>query len=138
MQPDHYKAHIDLANLLIAARDLKQAQEHTDLLLDKNPNDPQTHIVVGNLLAAREDFPGAIQEVQKAITLAPDRADSYMNLALLQMRVNQPDAAETNFKKAVELNPKAMNAQLALGSYYQSRNRTMLTYRSGQPSLSKS
>ena len=78
---------------------------------------------IANLLAARADFPAAIKEIQKAIALAPDRADSYTNLALLQMRINQPDAAEANFKKAVELNPKAMSAQLALGSYYQSRSR---------------
>ena len=41
LQPENYKAHIDLANLLTAGRDLKQAQEQTDLLLEKNPNDPQ-------------------------------------------------------------------------------------------------
>jgi len=41
----------------------------------------------------------------------------------LQIRANQTDAAEANFKKAVSLNPKAMSALLALGSYYQSRSR---------------
>src|SRR6266576_7269330 len=35
LQPDNYQAHIDIANLLIAGHDLKQAQEHTDLLLAK-------------------------------------------------------------------------------------------------------
>src|ERR1019366_6793095 len=31
--------------------------------------------------------------------------------------------AEANFKKATEVDPKAVNAQLALGGFYQSRNR---------------
>src|SRR5438094_10459175 len=39
------------------------------------------------------------------------------------MRTKESEAAEKNFQKAVDLNPQAMNAQLALGSYYQSRNR---------------
>src|SRR5690349_24731061 len=38
LDPEHWQAHIDVANLLIAGHDLKQAQEHTDLLLAKQPN----------------------------------------------------------------------------------------------------
>ena len=33
-----------------------------------------------------------------------------------------PDAAEKDFKTAAQVDPKAMNAQLALGAFYQSRN----------------
>src|SRR5580704_10993204 len=50
LQPENYQAHIDLANLLIAGRDLKQAQEQTDLLLAKQPENPQTHVAIANLL----------------------------------------------------------------------------------------
>src|SRR6266568_8384575 len=46
LQPGNYKAHVDIANLLIAGGQVKMAQEHTDLLLDKQPNDPDTHLVV--------------------------------------------------------------------------------------------
>jgi tetratricopeptide (TPR) repeat protein len=44
-------------------------------------------------------------------------------LALFQLRSNQPNDAEENFKKAIEVDPKSMNAQLAMGGFYQSRNR---------------
>ena len=47
----------------------------------------------------------------------------YLLLAIFQLRSNLPDQAEDNFKKATEVDPKAMNAQLALGGFYQSRNR---------------
>ncbi len=123
IQPENYEAHIDLANLLIAGHDLKQAQEHTDLVLQKAPNNPQAHVAAANLLAAQNDLPDAMKEVQKAIELSPGEWEPYLNLAMFQMRSNQADAAETNFKKAIELNPKAMNAELALGAYYESRNR---------------
>jgi cytochrome c-type biogenesis protein CcmH/NrfG len=50
--------------------------------------------------------------MQKALQLDPARSDSYLNLAMLQMRGQQWDAAEASFKKAVELNPKSANALL--------------------------
>src|SRR5205807_10019161 len=50
-------------------------------------------------------------------------SESYLNMALLQLRSDLPDQADVNFKKAADLDPKGMNAQLALGSFYQSRNR---------------
>src|SRR5208282_1269755 len=55
----------------------------------------------------------------------PNRADSYLNLALLQLHAKLPDQAEISFKKAAELGPKEMNVQVALGGFYQSRNRLL-------------
>ena len=55
--------------------------------------------------------------MQKAIALDPSDWDLYLNLALMQMKNHQPDAAETNFKKAVELNPRAPTARLMLGTF---------------------
>ncbi len=113
LQPGNYKAHVDIANLLIAGGQVKMAQEHTDLLLDKQPNDPDTHLVVANLLAAEQRFDQAIAETQKAIALAPDRGDFYLNLALLQTKSNQPEAAEINYKKAINFKANAANPHLA-------------------------
>src|ERR1700685_2017875 len=76
LQPENYQAHIDIANLLIASgrpEVIGRAKEHTDLLLAKQPNDPQVHESVASLLAAQEDFTGAIQEMQKAISFGPNR-----------------------------------------------------------------
>jgi tetratricopeptide (TPR) repeat protein len=123
LQPENFQARIDIANLLIADREPKKAQEHIDLLLQKDGDDPQVHEAAANLLSAEADYHGAVLQMQKAISLAPGRWESHLNLGLLQMRVNQPDSAEVSFKRAVELGPTAMGAQLALGSYYQSRSR---------------
>jgi tetratricopeptide (TPR) repeat protein len=123
LQPENYQAHIDIANLLIADHEASKAKEHIDLLLQKDANDPQVHEAAANLLSAEADYSGAVQQMQKAIALAPNRWESYLNLGLLQMRTNQPDPAEVSFKKAVELSPSSMSAQLALGGYYQSRGR---------------
>jgi tetratricopeptide (TPR) repeat protein len=102
---------------------LSTAAEHTRLLLEKQPNDPQSHIVQAKLLSAQGDLPGAVKEVQKAIDLAPSRGDSYLGLAVLQMKMGEDAKAEPNFKKAAELDPRSSSAQLALGRYYQEANR---------------
>ena len=40
LRPDHYRAHIDLANLLVASHSLDRAKEHLDLLATKDAADP--------------------------------------------------------------------------------------------------
>jgi tetratricopeptide (TPR) repeat protein len=132
LTPDNYHAHTDLANLLVTVRNpdgspsldaLKQAKTHLDLLRDKQPNNPDTHEAWSNYYAAQNNLTAAIQEAQQTINLDPKRSESYLLLALLQLRSNMTDQAEANFKKAVQVDPSAINAQLALGGFYQSHNR---------------
>src|SRR5438105_4640343 len=126
MQPENYPARLDMANLLIAfgkAGSLSEAKEHVDFLLAKRPNDPEAHIALANWNAAQGDLEPALQEMRKAVELGPDRSESYLDLALLQFRANQPDLAEANFKQAVSHDPKSVNAQMALGGFYQARGR---------------
>ncbi len=132
LAPDNYRAHADLANLLVTVRNpdgspvvdtMKQALDHLNLLRKKDPDSPLTHEAWSNYDAAEGKLSDAIQEAQQAIALDPNRSDSYLMLALLELRADQPDQAELNFNKATKADPKAMNAQLALGGFYQSRNR---------------
>jgi cellulose synthase operon protein C len=121
LQPGNYEARLDLANLLIAGGDLKQAQAEVQLLSEKRPDDPQVHLALAHLRTAQENFPDAIQELQKVIALEPAAGGPYLDLGVLQLKTNQFDSAETSFKKAINCTPKAITPRLALGSYYQSR-----------------
>jgi len=126
LDPENYRAHTDLANLLLTFRNpdnLREAKTHLDLLREKQPNAPETHEAWANYDSAQNNLPAAIQEMQQAIQADPSRSESYLLLAIFQMGSNLPDQAEASFKKAVEVDPKAMNAQIALGGFYQSRNR---------------
>src|SRR5205823_12182683 len=101
----------------------KEAQVHTDLLQQKQPNSPDTHIAIANLLNRQQKTAQALAEMQKALSLGPDRGDAYLDLAVLQGEANQPDAAEANYKKAIELKAPGANPRLALAAFYQSRSR---------------
>ena len=132
LTPDNYRAHTDIANLLVTVRNpdgsvsqdaLKQAKPHLDLIREKVPNSPETHEAWANYYAAQNDLPSATQEAEQAINRDPGRSESYLLLAILQIRSNLPDKAEASLKRAAETDPKSMNAQLALGGFYQSHNR---------------
>jgi tetratricopeptide (TPR) repeat protein len=132
LAPDNYRARIDMANLLVTARNadgspngdyLKQARVQLDFLHEKQPQNPEVFEAWANYYSAQNNLGAAMQEMQKGVAADPGRSESYLNLALLQLRSNLPDQAEVNFKKAAQLDSKAMNAQLALGGFYQSRNR---------------
>ncbi len=123
LNPDNFQAHVDVANLLISNQQPKDAQPHLDFLREKQPDSPDTHEAWANFYAVQGNLGAAMQEMQRGIASDPGRSESYLNLALLQLRSNLLDQAEANFKKAAETGPKAMNAQLALGGFYETVKR---------------
>jgi tetratricopeptide (TPR) repeat protein len=94
-----------------------------DWLIQRHPNDATSHAVAADLLAARGSFPTALEEAEKAVSLDPVSGDLFSKLALLELRNNQPESAETNFKKAVDLSPRAIGPRLMLANFYQARGR---------------
>ena len=132
LAPDNYRAHTDLANLLLTVRGadgapspeyLSQAKIHLDLLRARQPDNSETHEAWANYDAVQNKLPAALQEMQQAIAADPQKPELYLLMALLQIRANQPDQGEISLQKAIALDPKSMNAQMALGGFYQSRNR---------------
>src|SRR6202021_3526727 len=117
LAPDNYRAHIDLANLLVTARSqegssnddyLKPQRGHLDLLHEKQPQNPEVFEAWANYYAAQNNAGAAMQEMQKGIAADPTRSESYLNLAILQLRSNLLDQPKTNFKKPPDLNPTRM------------------------------
>lgn len=131
LAPDNYRARLDLANLLISAQNpdgsneeyLKQAREQLDVLREKEPQDPEVFQAWADYYAASNNLGAALLEMQKGIAANPNRAESYLELALLQSRSNLLDQAEASFKKAADVDPKGTNAHVLLGGFYQMHNR---------------
>jgi tetratricopeptide (TPR) repeat protein len=123
IKPDYYEAQLDLTNLLVLARQLNQAKEHLDLLVEKWPGKPDVFIARANYDAAMNNTAAALADMQQAIKLDSSRSESYLTLAMIQAHGQQWDDAEGNFKRAVELAPKSTNALISLGNFYQTRGR---------------
>jgi len=123
LQPANTKAQLELGNLLLAAKQFKQAQFWAETVLGHDASSADAHVLLANADAALENIEDSLREMQKAIELAPDQPRSYLNLAILQLGAKDAAAAEGNFQKAISLDSKSVTPILALGNFYRSQKR---------------
>lgn len=123
LQPTNTKAELELGGLLLAAKQFNQAQFWAQTVLGHDANSADAHVLLANADAALENIDESLQEMQKAIEIAPDQPRSYLNLAILQLDAKDASAAEQNFQKAISLDSKSITPRLALGNFYRSRKR---------------
>ena len=62
LNPNNYAAQLEMANMLVASRQLKDAQSHLDVLHEKQPDSPDTHIAWANFYAAKDDMKMCIRD----------------------------------------------------------------------------
>ncbi|MBZ5647041.1 MAG: tetratricopeptide repeat protein [Acidobacteriia bacterium] len=122
IQPRNWKAHIDTGNLMLAAGELSGARDNAEVVLDNVPDDVDARVLLAKVHAARGDTDRAMTEMQKAVLIDPNRADSYIDLALIEQGA-KPAQAEQDFKKGLELNPKSLIGAVAIAGFYQQQRR---------------
>jgi Tfp pilus assembly protein PilF len=123
LQPGNYETRIELANLLILGRNLPEANDQVELLLQQRPDDPAVHSLNSSLLAAQGKLADAIGEMQRTVFLDPGRWQFYLSLAILQTQDHQLGAAEASLRKVIELDPSSSQARILLGNAFQSQGR---------------
>jgi tetratricopeptide (TPR) repeat protein len=121
LDPKNLDAELQLATLLIASRQYDEAELAAEKVIAAAPNNARAHAILGEKDAADRDWPGAIRELQLAITLDPGQVKDYARLAAVYKRTEQPLAAEAVFRKAIAANPKSLQAHVNLGQFYFSR-----------------
>src|SRR5246127_1320884 len=77
LAPENFKAQISMGNLLLGAGQFDQAQQRADLVLQKDPNNVDAHILRATALAKLQETDASLKEMQAAIELNPERAPSY-------------------------------------------------------------
>ncbi len=80
--------------------------------------DPSRIDIRNNLAGVLEvtDRPAAIREYLELIAMAPNFEYAYLNLGIALIHSGEPKEAETELRKAVELDPSDANAYMNLGS----------------------
>jgi tetratricopeptide (TPR) repeat protein len=106
----------------------KQARALLDRQLQSNPNDPQLNWLAARIHRAFGDIPGAINYAQKAVQLAPQKADYRLTLAELQGRLAQQSSVlkqamlarsiHKELETAFQLEPSNLDARWGLLQYY--------------------
>ena len=78
------------------------------------PNSPQFHSALSQVLGASGNIAAAIEEQKTALQLDDGDADGWNNLGVLELRTGQTSAAREDFEHALRLQPEHPQAKANL------------------------
>ena len=111
-------AGVDAANVAPQSpASLDQAIAELRAALEKKPDEPEGWRLLGQSLAAQQDFAGALDAYARALKLAPDDADLLVETAQVRMLSQRKADTETfaMLSRALELQPNHQRARWFLG-----------------------
>ncbi|MBC7930826.1 MAG: tetratricopeptide repeat protein, partial [Rubrivivax sp.] len=127
LDPSNIMARLKLANgyLFGYARDknqeyLAEAERLANEVLARDARNPDGHILLANIIYFKSGPDAAKQAEEKinyAISLDPQRVESYMGLARLYIQMNRQGDAEAIYKKAVSVNDRSSLAHIEYGKF---------------------
>ncbi len=123
IQPNHFKARIELADLLVAGKEYKRAQEQVEAVLKQEPDNVDALIQQAKIYSSLNETMQALATMDRAQKFAPNRADVHLVLAQIQGAAQQAAVAEKSFKRAQELDPKSVATLFAVATFYQQQAR---------------
>lgn len=122
LAPQNAKALTDLSKLLLAGHKFEDARDRAKAALALDATNADAEMALGDADLAMGDAQTGLAEAEKAIQMAPGRADCYLNLAMVQVKYD-PNAVEPTLLKAVSVDPNFLPGRLALGQFYQAHQR---------------
>jgi putative PEP-CTERM system TPR-repeat lipoprotein len=99
---------------LLQKKDEAQLMAQSKEILARSGKDPVVRNMVGSVYAAAGKTDLAREQFNEALKLKPNDQQSLVNLARLDLATNKPEAAEANFRKLLEAEPKNLAATLGL------------------------
>lgn len=117
LMPERADVQLRAAVVALAAGDFAAARTHAEAALAVDSTNIEAQIVNANALAGQRDPDAALKELDEAIAGAPADGRPYTSLGTLKAQAGNMAEAEAAFRKAVELDPKAANARLALAYF---------------------
>lgn len=126
LSPRDYAARIELGNLQFAADRTDEAEEQATAVDTAQPDNAAAHALLSAVAARRGHKERALDEIRRAVSLEPNVAAYHENLALLLADTPATSsAAEEELKRAISIDPRAVNARLLLAAFYARHNRTV-------------
>jgi tetratricopeptide (TPR) repeat protein len=119
---DDLDVQIQAGNMLLLGRRFQEAKDTARTILQKEPDNLQGLLLLGNALAGLRDLDNAIAVTRRASEVQPDRAGVYANLGVLQLARGDQAEAEQAFAKAVEKNPNDPAPLISQANFYRAIN----------------
>jgi len=124
LDPTNFPARISMANLLVSAGRIDDAEEQAKVVLAARPNNPDLHALLSAIAFKRGNRDLALTEMHRALELDPNRSVFHDNLAfLLSADPSNSASTEEELKKAIALDPKSASPKMLLMAFYIKTNR---------------
>jgi tetratricopeptide (TPR) repeat protein len=129
LDPNNTAARLKLANGYLYAytqqKDqqlLAEAERLANEVIARDPKNPDGHIVLANVIffkggGSADASKQAEEKIKYAISLDPQRIESYIGLATFYKLANRPQDAEATYKQAVSINDRSSLAHVEYGKY---------------------
>ncbi len=117
LMPSNAEAQLRAGTLLLLAGQYEDARTRADKVLAPQPKHIEAQVLRANALAGLKNMEAAIEEINEAIALDPNKATTYANLGALEQVRGRAAEAEAAFKKAIEADPKSVIALLAYSNF---------------------
>ena len=106
INPDYYKAYVNLGITYRNKGDLARAEEYYTKALSLEPNYAELHASIGVLYIIKGEPAKAVESLERAIELDAKLAGAHGNLALAYAMVGRFDEAEASLRQATSLGYK--------------------------------
>ena len=116
--PDNTEAQVQAGTALLAMGAFDDAQVRARKALANSPGHVDAHLLLAQALAGMKDLAAGEKQVEEAIRMDPDEPRSYIGLGVFRQNRGDPKRAEAAFKQAVSVDPKSVDATLALAQFY--------------------
>ncbi|WP_426527987.1 tetratricopeptide repeat protein [Bradyrhizobium sp. McL0615] len=122
LQPDDAEMQVKFGLALLATGDYAQAREAVLQALAKRPGDEQALSLLADATRTSEEVEDVRKMIEDLRKADQDRPSYHLALGSLSFRKGEKAGAETEFKKALVLDPKSATAHVALAMLYWSNN----------------
>jgi tetratricopeptide (TPR) repeat protein len=129
LDPNNMEARVKLASGYLAAYSLQkndtllsEAERLANEITARDPKNPDGHILTANVIYFRgggsaEAARQAEEKINYAISLDPQRVESYMGKARLYQLMNRADQAEAVYQQAISVNDRSSLAHVEYGKF---------------------
>ncbi len=118
LTPDAPQPYLYLGDLYFQKDRAEQAREQYQHVVERDPLDIPARRRLGELAAARGDWPGAIAVLEIVRTLSPEDVDARLLLAGAYDKQGNVQAVETELVSLSQRAPNNAQARLRLGTFY--------------------
>jgi tetratricopeptide (TPR) repeat protein len=102
----------------VISGDYEKAIPYFQKAVKKNPNDADSHFLMGYCYGELQRYNEAIDEYKQAIRIKPDDAEAHNNLGVAYDKLGKNNEAIDEYKQAIRIKPNCADAHYNLGLIY--------------------